>query len=188
MRNYVTQAEVHSAADDINETGENPSVKAIRKTLGRGSFSTIQHHLKGWIPKGQRDSLPPVPPAMMIVVETLAADVWHLSLQTADGIAAEITEEVQRGRDEAQAAADALAERVDDLQTKALEANALIATLTQSIAEREEQIQAFQEWGRSIELELAKKSAEVEVLRRTLTDFGVGLKIEAFDANEHEYD
>ena len=44
----ITTADIHTAADRIAESGQQPTLAAVRSALGGGSFTTISEAMKGW--------------------------------------------------------------------------------------------------------------------------------------------
>ena len=52
-REGITFEQVSAAAEDLLQTGQQPTIRAIRERLGTGSPNTIHKHLTSW-----RASLP----------------------------------------------------------------------------------------------------------------------------------
>lgn len=104
-------AEVATAADELIQSGEQPTIEKIRDQLGkRGSFSTISKYLKDWregrlIPKSTQLS----PPDQ---VQAAVSAVWeklHEETQTTiEAVQVEAKKQVEAARQEAQAAQGAL--------------------------------------------------------------------------------
>lgn len=63
----ITVDKVHAAADALLQRGETPTLAAVRRELGRGSFTTISEAMRSWRERRQRDqaSPPPAPPAQL---------------------------------------------------------------------------------------------------------------------------
>ena len=98
MARGITESDVHTAADEIVDGGERPTVERIRAHLGTGSPNTVTRWLETWWQGlGQRLqaqqvilSLPKAPDA----VAKAAGELWRLALDSAaisarDAVAAE---------------------------------------------------------------------------------------------------
>ena len=46
----LTVEEIHAAADGLDAQGLRPTLQAVRKALGRGSFTTISAAMSSWRP------------------------------------------------------------------------------------------------------------------------------------------
>lgn len=89
----ITTADIHAAADRIAEAGQQPTLAAVRKALGGGSFTTISEAMKGW-KAAQAAAAAPLreapPEAITERVSDIAGDIWALALSLAnDRLAAE---------------------------------------------------------------------------------------------------
>lgn len=68
------EEQIHAVADAIVERGESPTLAAVRKELGGGSFTTISEAMKSWrASRNQRPaSVPEIP-------KTIAAEVHRIA-------------------------------------------------------------------------------------------------------------
>src|SRR5260370_923338 len=135
MTAYITRAEVHGAADQIDADGRKPSAKVVREITKRGSYSTIETHLKAWTPQDQRLELPPIPEGLTATVGSLIADFWHIALTAAQ---AQATAEIGRAvadASEARAAAAHAGEQADRLAADLAATQQRIAELEQTVAD-----------------------------------------------------
>lgn len=74
-RKVITAQEVFNVAIEIAERGETPTTLSIHKTLKRGSYSTIQKHLKEWEESDQaRDAHIETLPAVIELPDVLETD------------------------------------------------------------------------------------------------------------------
>jgi hypothetical protein len=165
--NYVTESESHGGADEVNFEGKKPTPVNVREKIGRGSYTTIAGHLLTWTARDQRDELPPVPTALMSSVGALTADIWHLARTAARGEHdAELAQSV-KDTAEARAAAAEAGDQADHLAEEVGAAQVFISTLQRTVAERDRQI-------RELEIDAVKKGAEIETLRRLISEFSAG--------------
>ncbi|KFA35857.1 DNA-binding protein, partial [Xanthomonas vasicola] len=44
----ITREQIWAAADNLDAAGQNPTLVAVRKVVGGGSFSTIQDAMAEW--------------------------------------------------------------------------------------------------------------------------------------------
>lgn len=78
-KKLITEQEVFDVAQGIAAQGETPSTLTVHKELGRGSYSTIQKHLKAWENSEQaREAQIDTLPAVVTLPDTLADDAVGL--------------------------------------------------------------------------------------------------------------
>jgi hypothetical protein len=163
-KNYITEAESHGAADEVDHDGKKPTPVNVREKIGRGSYTTIAGHLLSWKPRDQRDELPPVPGGLMSSVSALTVDIWHLARTAArDEHDVELAQSI-KDTAEARAAAAKAGDQADRLAEEVGAARQFVLTLQKTVAERDRQI-------RQLEIDGAKKGAEIETLRRLISQF-----------------
>lgn len=171
MTAYITRAEVHGAADQIDADGRKPSAKAVREITKRGSYSTIETHLGTWTPRDQRLELPPIPAGVTATVDSLTADLWHIALDAAQQQATAEIERAVADAAEARTAAARAGEHADRLAADLAVAQERISVLEQTVVEYDQQINQRAERIRDWELEAARKDGEIESLRHALAQF-----------------
>lgn len=171
MTAYITRAEVHDAADRVDADGRKPSAKTVREITKRGSFTTIESHLSTWTPQDQRLELPPVPGGLMSTVSALTADLWHMARTVAREEHAAQIAQATADTAEAQAAAAAVGDQADRLAIDLGAALERVTELEKLIAERDQQIEEYANYAHQLVIDTAKKDAEIETLRRTLSEF-----------------
>jgi hypothetical protein len=114
-----TKEQILQAADDLDAAGHAPTLAAVRKAVGGGSFTTIQQVMTDWKARKANAAKPPIQaPAPAEIAERLAAvgaDLWAAALSLADGRLAAEREALEQVRTEAEAAdlADALSVELD---------------------------------------------------------------------------
>ncbi|WP_035679292.1 DNA-binding protein [Bradyrhizobium liaoningense] len=168
MTAYITRAEVHGAADQIDADGRKPSAKAVREITKRGSYSTIETHLGTWTPRDHRLGLPPIPAGVTATVDSLTADLWHIALDAAQQQAMADIERAVAEAAEARTAAARVGEHADHLAADLAAAQQRISVLEETVAERDLQINQRAELIRHWELEAARKEGEIASLHHTL--------------------
>jgi Plasmid replication region DNA-binding N-term len=176
MPNYVTKVQVHNAADVVNDKGKRPSADSVRVEIGHGSNSTILEHLKTWVPRDQRLTLPPIPDSLRESVETLVADFWFIALTDANDqfnlkLAKETAERV-----EAQEVASAAGVQIDQLKSELAACLDAAAVAEKTSIERDRILEEQKARIDSLQTEVAKRSAQVETLKAMLTEFSPNKK------------
>ena len=171
----LTVEEIHAAADGLDAQGQRPTLQAVRKALGRGSFTTISAAMSSWRPPqaSVMSAEEPVPGAVAERTDVFAAQLWALAVAAADErIAAQKQElaaeraELVATRDEAVALADAITAELDEQRAAA-------ATEARQYTERLEQaalnIAAAQHQGEGYRAEAEQTKVAAAELTGTLT-------------------
>lgn len=120
----LTTEQIHAAADTLDAEGVRPTLAAVRKRLGAGSFTTISEAMSSW--RSARNAAAavkagePVPDDVAERGEVLVQEVWAAAqTAAASRVAAERDElaaaraELEAVRDEAIALADTLTVELD---------------------------------------------------------------------------
>ncbi len=75
----LTHEQIWATADDLEANGMEPTLVAVRKALGGGSYSTLSDAMaerrKRLSTKGP-DAMEPLPPALTQLVERLGQQIW----------------------------------------------------------------------------------------------------------------
>lgn len=83
-----TRERTFEIADDIDAGGQKPTLAAVRKAIGGGSWTTISEAMKEWrSQKAAKETrlLVPPPSALTERLADLGAEVWSLALEMANG-------------------------------------------------------------------------------------------------------
>ena len=83
----ISIEDVYSAADRLSESGQQPTLAAVRSALGGGSFTTISEAMKSWRAMQQAAATPvreAAPPPVMERLNQLGADVWAVAISMAN--------------------------------------------------------------------------------------------------------
>ena len=149
----LTVEEIHAAADGLDAQGLRPTLQAVRKALGRGSFTTISAAMSSWRPPqaSVTTAEEPVPDAVAERAAGFAAQLWALAVAAAEErIAAQKEElaaeraELVATRDEAVALADAITAELDEQRAASA---AQIQQLTEQLEQAAASLAAAQQSG-----------------------------------------
>ena len=118
----ITTQDIHQAADAIAEAGGTPTLAAVRKALGGGSFTTISEAMQEWkssrtAPASIRE---PAPEAISARLGEIAGEMWATALEMANTrLQAErealerVRQETEQARREAEEVADQVSAELD---------------------------------------------------------------------------
>ena len=84
----TTKEKIFQIADELDANGQNPTLSAVRKELGRGSYTTIQEAMTEWKAHKTAKEKPINEPAPQVVAERLTeigGEIWRLALELANG-------------------------------------------------------------------------------------------------------
>jgi len=130
-RQGISQQDVWTAADALDQRGINPTLSKVREELGRGSFSTISAYMQEWKQKRSEKTAPavePPPEDLNTHMLDMGHKVWHIALTHAQ----------QRHEGEAQQLRQQITER-DQAVVEANEAgDTALAQLEQKTREAEQ--------------------------------------------------
>ncbi|MEX3614439.1 MAG: DNA-binding protein [Burkholderia gladioli] len=133
----ITRDAVWKIADELNAEGIKPTLNAVRKKLGAGSFTTISDAMTEWKERQREKALPavePLPAELTGAVNHLAGEIWTTARQAAERslagererLASEQTE-LREQAAEAVELADGLAEEAEGLRKQLADAQEAIA-------------------------------------------------------------
>ena len=135
----ITIHEIHAAADTIAAEGGNPTLAAVRKALGGGSFTTISEGMQAWKVKHQAQAIvtplrEAAPTAISEWLSAFGGEIWAIAMELSNARLQSERESLEQIRQELEQAqretidlADQLSEELEQVQalTK-LQAEALV--------------------------------------------------------------
>lgn len=147
----ITTEDIHRAADELDSEGIRPTLAAVRKRVGSGSFTTISEGMAAWR-NSKAVSAPapePLPDAVAERIAALGADVWAAATSAAHARVAAERESlsIEREKMEAERAdavdlANAVTAELDEYRARAA---ADAEQLRAALAKAEAQIDAERE-------------------------------------------
>lgn len=157
----ATREEIWAAADAIQQAGQRPTLVAVRRAVGGGSYTTISEAMAEWRARQRANDAPlrePPPESVAVQAAELAAEIWAQALALAtQRLHAEresletARAEIERERVEAAEMADTLAGELDQARLDLKEAK-------EAIRDRDLQIERL----RNEALDLREKIAGLE--------------------------
>jgi chromosome segregation ATPase len=128
----ITKDQIWAAADELDQTGKAPTLAAVRKVVGGGSFTTIQDAMTEWKVKRQAKEAPikePTPQALADRLGEVGAEIWSMALQLANARLAADRETLEAERVEMEADRQEAADLADQLNEELDAAKARCADL-----------------------------------------------------------
>lgn len=128
----ISKEQIFAVADELDATGQNPTLANVRKQLGSGSFTTISEAMNEWRAHQASQAAPirePAPQAVTDKLAVLGGDLWAVALEMAHTRLAAEREALETVRQETEAARKEAAELADQLTDELDEAKARIATM-----------------------------------------------------------
>jgi predicted nucleic acid-binding Zn-ribbon protein len=82
----ITKEQIFAAADELDAGGQSPTLSAVRKAVGGGSFTTISEAMTEWKARRAAKEAPasePVPDAVADRLEAATRDLWAAAVELA---------------------------------------------------------------------------------------------------------
>jgi len=114
----ITKERIFQVADELDAKGKNPTLAAVRKGLGGGSFTTISEAMTEWKARKAAKEKPPHEPAPQAIIDRLAelgSEIWASALELANGRLATERQALENAQAQHEAEKAEAAELVDQV-------------------------------------------------------------------------
>ena len=128
----LTAEQIHTAADTLVEAGERPTLAAVRRAVGGGSFTTISEAMQVWHAQNTEAHVlagVEVPDAVSDRLAQLQGALWQAALTEAEARLAAEREALREAEAESTAAVSEAREAVQTLEAEAEERERAIEAL-----------------------------------------------------------
>ena len=128
----ITAEQIFAVADELDAAGQNPTLAAVRKILGGGSFTTISEAMTEWKAKKAAKETPlrePAPPMLAERLTEFGAELWATALELANGRLAAERAALETSRMQLEAEKAEAAELADQVTAELEETKARVSTL-----------------------------------------------------------
>jgi chromosome segregation ATPase len=129
----ITTEQIWAAADALDAAGLPPTLAAVRKAVGGGSFTTISEAMAQWRASKADKSTPlrePAPPLVMERLAEVGADIWAAALDLANARLNSEREALEAARTELEASRLEAAQLADQLTVEVEDAKTRLEALT----------------------------------------------------------
>ncbi|WP_346380791.1 DNA-binding protein [Acidithiobacillus sp.] len=178
----ASQEAIWAAADALVKAGERPTLAAVRKAVGGGSFTTISEAMAEW--RGRQAIAEPVrepaPVAVSQQAAVLAAELWaqalaiaHERLQTDREALEAVRVDMARERAEAVELADLLAGELDLVRAEQEAGQILLAEKDEAILELTQESNRWREEAGMMREKAALLEGKVAGLEQALGQINV---------------
>lgn len=171
----ITTQDIHATADKIAGEGGNPTLAAVRKALGGGSFTTISEAMQEWKSKNQAQTASPIreaaPASIGERLTAFGSEIWSISLEMANARLQSEREALEQARQEMELTQQEAIALADQLNAELEQAQATIDQQAQEIAkaEAEASARASDLASERTEREKAERKAETSMAALTET-------------------
>jgi chromosome segregation ATPase len=134
----ITTQDIHATADKIAAEGGNPTLAAVRKELGGGSFTTISEAMQEWKAKQHAQTAAPIreaaPASVSERLTAFGSEIWSVALEMANARLQSEREALEQARQEMEATQQEAVDLADQLTEELEQAQATIEQQVQDIA------------------------------------------------------
>lgn len=156
----ITNQEIHAIANKITEEGGSPTLAAVRKAIGGGSYTTISDAMQEWRTKQQTSQVVTLirEAAPTVVGEKLTAfggEIWVIALEMANARLKSEREALEKTRKDMEDSKKEAVDLADQISIELEQAQATIDLKIQAIVDSEAKVIAL-----ASDLEMAKSAKE----------------------------
>lgn len=175
----ITKDQIFAVADELDAVGQNPTLAAVRKALGGGSFTTISEAMTEWKARKAAKDQPlrePAPPALAEKLGTFGAELWAIALELANGRLASERDALEKARTQLEAEKAEAVELADQVtaETESLKL-ALTAAKDAEAATRREG-EALRQDLAAMRLQAATAEARASEIEKRADDLSTNIK------------
>lgn len=112
---------IFEIAEELDAAGQNPTLAAVRKALGGGSYTTISQAMNQWRAKKSAKETPireAAPQAITELLQQFGMEVWAQALLLANGRLASEREALEKARQEIESQRKEAAELADQVSAE----------------------------------------------------------------------
>jgi chromosome segregation ATPase len=174
----ITKDDVFKVADALDAAGQSPTLAAVRKALGGGSFTTISQPLNEWkARKTAKDVVHrEIPPAAISdQLQDMGLEIWSQALLLANGRMDAERQSLVEARAEIEAASKEAAEMADQVSLELEEARSSVAALTEQQSAMQGVIAQLREELAKVSQRAAQAEARADEITHRVDDLNTQL-------------
>lgn len=175
----ITREQIFQAAEALQSQGQSPTLAAVRRNLGGGSFTTISEYMAEWRAQHQAASQPvreSAPSAVAEKLTNLGNEIWGSAMELANARLAAEREaleqhraEIERRQIEITEMADQMAEEIEGLRARLAESENRAAEYDVEVRHLRVQAATWQGEAEKGQALVGEMSLRVEDLRAQLS-------------------
>lgn len=174
----ITKDQIFATANELDAAGQSPTLAAVRKALGGGSFTTISEGMTEWKARkaAKETSLrEPAPPQIAERLTEMGAEMWASALELANGRLSAERETLDAARVQLEAEKLEAAELADQVSAELEETKTamLVATATANAARAE--VEELRQQLGDARLHRATAEARAEEIEKRVNDLNAEL-------------
>ncbi|WP_126448220.1 DNA-binding protein [Sulfuricystis multivorans] len=182
----LTKEDIWAVADRLDAEGKTPTLAAVRKALGSGSFTTISEAMREWRERkkmvaDRAQEAGPMPPDLDDAVSRFAQEVWVKATEMAKAEVAKLVHEYAEARkewdnerQELEAVAEDMSSALDECHAQMEEDRAAFNDLVRQRVEMEALVIQLKEQVRENEARIEELRQENQRLHDLLRHIGKG--------------
>ena len=176
----ATKDEIWAAAQALADAGDRPTLAAVRKAVGGGSFTTISEAMAEWRARQDQPKveIDPAPERIGLQAAELANSLWaqasalaHEKLQAERAALEASRQELEQERVEAAELADSLSVELDQARGEVQTLEVKLAAQARVIEEQRQEIERRRQEATDAREEAAGLRGQVEALRRVIAEW-----------------
>lgn len=174
----ITKDQIFAVADELDAAGQNPTLAAVRKAIGGGSFTTISEGMTEWKARKAAKEQPlrePAPPTIAERLGELGADIWSMALELANGRLASEREALEAARLQLEAEKAEAAEMADQVTAELEEAKASLAQAMSAEAKARGEAEGLRHQLATVQLQAATAEARASEIEKRVGDLNAEL-------------
>ena len=174
----ITKDQIFAVAGELDAAGQNPTLAAVRKALGGGSFTTISEGMTEWKARKAAKEQPlrePAPTAIAERLGELGADIWSMALELANGRLASEREALEGARIQLEAEKTEAAEMADQVTAELEETKAALAQATAAETAARGQAETLRQQLAAAQLQAATAEARAGEIEKRVADLNAEL-------------
>ena len=176
----ASKDEIWAAAQALADAGERPTLAAVRKGVGGGSFTTISEAMAEWRAQQEQPkaTIDPAPERIGNQAAELAASLWaqasalaHEKLQTERAALEAARETLEQERAEAVELADVLSSELDTVRADLEAALVRVLERDEIIGRQAQEIDRWRQEATEARESAAELRGQVEALQRVIAEW-----------------
>ena len=174
----ITKDQIFSAADDLDAAGQSPTLAAVRKALGGGSFTTISEGMNEWKARKAAKATPlrePAPPQIAERLAEMGAEMWASALELANGRLSAEREALDEARVQLEAEKLEAAELADQVSAELEETKTAMLVATAAANAARAEVEELRQQLGDARLHEATAQARAEEIEKRANDLNAEL-------------